>query len=247
MQLPPMLAAYMHAPDGRPIREIDADIVDELTFHIEMRTQDNLRTGMTPEAARSDALSRFGDFNRTHRRCRRILLGDRIMLQRLQTVLTVALLGAVVYLAVGFYGWQRSQAAVTAKMLASLEQIARKQDTLDAIAAESRSNPADAAPSVVQTVPKIDDRNADSSLTEIRVTYNRRMMDGNWSWCYDPDQLKTTGKPRYEADGRTCVLPVKLEPGKTYMIWLNTDTFRNFKDTAGRPAVPYGLRFATRK
>ena len=35
------------------------------------------------------------------------------MLQRVQAGLIVVLLGAVVYLAVGFYGWQRSQSAVT--------------------------------------------------------------------------------------------------------------------------------------
>ena len=35
-------------------------------------------------------------------------------------------------------------------------------------------------------------------------------------------------------------------PGKTYAIWLNSQKFRNFKDTAGRPAVPYLLVFRTR-
>ena len=44
---------------------------------------------------------------------------------------------------------------------------------------------------------------------------------------------------------RTCVLPVKLEPGKTYAIWLNSQKFGNFKDTDGRSAVPYLLVFRT--
>jgi hypothetical protein len=237
MQFPQTLAAYLRLPDRRPIGEIDSDILDELTFHVEMRTSDNQRAGMSPEEARADALGRFGDFDRTRRRCRRILLGDRIMLQRLQAVVTLVLLGAVVYLAVSFYGWQRDQSAVTAQMLASLEQIAKMQNNVDA----------SAAPSVVQTTPQTGDLNVDPSLTEIRVTYNKQMMNGSCSWCYDPEKFKTTGKPRYESDARTCVLPVKLEPGKTYTIWLNTETFRNFRDATGRAAVPYMLEFTTRR
>jgi hypothetical protein len=38
---------------------------------------------------------------------------------------------------------------------------------------------------------------------------------------------------------------VKLEPGKTYVIWLNSQKFRNFKDKDGQPAVPYLLVFET--
>jgi hypothetical protein len=60
---------------------------------------------------------------------------------------------------------------------------------------------------------------------------------------------KTVGeKPiHYEKDKRTCVLKVKLEPGKTYAIWVNSDNFKNFKDADGRPAVPYLLVFKTKK
>jgi hypothetical protein len=47
-------------------------------------------------------------------------------------------------------------------------------------------------------------------------------------------------------DQRTCVLPVKLEPGKTYAIWVNSEKFNNFKDVGGRSAVPYLLGFKTK-
>jgi len=39
---------------------------------------------------------------------------------------------------------------------------------------------------------------------------------------------------------------VRLQAGKTYAIWLNTQKFSNFKDAQGRPAVPYLLVFKTR-
>jgi len=41
------------------------------------------------------------------------------------------------------------------------------------------------------------------------------------------------------------VLPVKLEPGKTYAIWLNSRKFGNFEDSDGRSAVPCLLVFRT--
>jgi RNA polymerase sigma-70 factor (ECF subfamily) len=101
---------------------------------------------------------------------------------------------------------------------------------------------------VVKTVPPAGASGVDPKLTEIRVTYSKNMKDGSWSWStWDPESFpKTAGKPRYEADQRTCVLPVKLEPNKFYAIWLNSARFGNFKDTQGRPAVPYLLVFKTK-
>ena len=48
-------------------------------------------------------------------------------------------------------------------------------------------------------------------------------------------------------DGRTCVLPVKREPGKTYVVWLNSPKFHNFKDSKGQSSLPYLLVFQTSK
>jgi RNA polymerase sigma-70 factor (ECF subfamily) len=73
-------------------------------------------------------------------------------------------------------------------------------------------------------------------------------MDETWSWSTISKETfpKVTGKIRYDKDGRTCVLPVKLEPGKTYAVWVNSERFQNFKDEGGRSAVPYLLVFQTR-
>ncbi len=106
----------------------------------------------------------------------------------------------------------------------------------------------DSAPAVVvKTTPVAGATGVDTALAELQVTYSKAMQDGSWSWStWGPENFPdTTGQPRYLADGRTCVLPVKLQPGKFYAIWLNSEKFRNFKDTAGRPAVPYLLSFST--
>jgi len=80
------------------------------------------------------------------------------------------------------------------------------------------------------------------------VTFSKKMHDDSWSWSTASQESfpETTGKPKYAEDQRTCVLPVKLQPGKTYAIWVNSQKFRNFKDAAGHPAVPYLLVFKTK-
>ena len=483
MSWPSAFALLSPPLDPRPIGVIEQDIRDELEFHLAMRTLDNEAAGMSALEARQDAVCRFGDFERIRKQCRQTLLGERIMLQRLQAVLTLALLGAVVFLGLELYRGQRanetamatlmqkSQAAsdlmmqkseaATARMMEAVAQSARrpaasspqfdvlepaaldklfprdavltdvqrgfrdwseatfpamnaawweelgpaerttwedkwlmqlsstsektrekaiqclaaagckraipevlkiavervekdnadrceavralgilgdqklvpelvpltyhynmntrlwaqialarltgknfgrdvaswkswwekqggqppisdtpvvwatsswmqsmlekegggtpeKQDEMDRRFAKRANDPArplapqafDAkadAPSVVSTSPKTADREVDPSLTEIRVTYSKPMMNGSWSWCYDPDGLTTTGAPHYEADGKTCVLPVKLEPGKTYTISLNSKSYHNFRDATGQPAIPYVLQFRTRQ
>lgn len=105
----------------------------------------------------------------------------------------------------------------------------------------------DAPPVVVKTVPIAGTTGVDPGLAEVSVTFSRSMQDGSWSWSTWSDESfpELAGKPRYLPDGRTCVLPVKLQPGRFYAIWLNSEKFRNFKDASGRPAVPYLLTFQT--
>ena len=106
-----------------------------------------------------------------------------------------------------------------------------------------------ARPVVVKTVPEAGAGDVDPKLTEIQVAFSKDMQDGNWSWVKLSEESfpPLDGKPKYLADKRTCVLPVKLEPGKTYALWVNSDKLGNFKDADGRPAVPYLLVFKTKK
>ena len=103
-------------------------------------------------------------------------------------------------------------------------------------------------PVVVRTVPEAGKSGIDAATTKIKVTFSKDMTDRSWSWSTAskdsfPD---TTGRPHYENDKRTCVLPVKLKPGRTYAIWLNSEKFGNFKDADGNSAVPYLLVFKTK-
>jgi RNA polymerase sigma-70 factor (ECF subfamily) len=118
---------------------------------------------------------------------------------------------------------------------------------LGAIDKDADVSLATAPPVVVKTVPQAGSEGVNSSLNEIRVTYSKDMKDGTWSWStWGVNTFpQTAGKPHYLPDKRTCVLPVHLEAGKTYAIWLNSENFQNFKDSGGRRAVPYLLIFKT--
>jgi hypothetical protein len=104
-------------------------------------------------------------------------------------------------------------------------------------------------PVVVKTEPEAGTGEVDPKLTEIKITFSKDMRDRTWSWSTLSKQSfpKVDGKPKYLADKRTCVLPVELDPGKTYAIWVNSAKFGNFKDTSGRSASPYLLVFKTKK
>ena len=85
---------------------------------------------------------------------------------------------------------------------------------------------------------------------EPAVTFSKDMItDRMWSFCQISKETfpTTSGQIHYESDKRTCVLPVKLEPGKTYVIWCNRGQFNSFRDTQNTPAVPYLLVFETSK
>jgi len=103
-------------------------------------------------------------------------------------------------------------------------------------------------PVVVKTEPQSGFTDVDPSITELRVTFSKPMTDGDWAWAQISDDTypKTTGRPRFLDDHKTCVLPVKLESGKTYVIWLNLPPYDSFQDTDGHRAVRYLLAFQTK-
>jgi RNA polymerase sigma-70 factor (ECF subfamily) len=106
-------------------------------------------------------------------------------------------------------------------------------------------------PVVIKTVPESGTSGVDPGLTEVRVTFSAPMKQGSYAWCtwgegtqYFPE---TRGSASFVEDGRTCVLPVKLAPGKLYALWVNSESHDAFQDRLGHPAVPYLLIFETRK
>jgi hypothetical protein len=104
------------------------------------------------------------------------------------------------------------------------------------------------APVVVKAVPEAGSKEVSPGLVEIRITFSKPMTDQSWSWssAWKDSAPETVGKPKYDADHKTCVVKVKLEPGRTYGYWINSQNFHGFKDEQGHSAVPYLLAFRTK-
>ncbi len=105
-------------------------------------------------------------------------------------------------------------------------------------------------PVVVNTFPQAGDTAVDPAIKEIRVTFSKEMMTQEmWSWVMVSKESfpRITGDIKFLDDKRTCVAPVKLEAGKTYVIWFNSQKYNYFKDKNHNSAIPYMLVFQTRK
>ncbi len=119
------------------------------------------------------------------------------------------------------------------------------------VAGTAQGDPVAAAafpPVVVKTVPAAGDKHVDPALREVRVTFSRDMLtEEMWSFVYaNPAPFPKIAGPIHYVDARTCVLPVALEPGKTYGMWINSKEHTSFRDRSHQPAVPYLLVFETR-
>jgi hypothetical protein len=105
-------------------------------------------------------------------------------------------------------------------------------------------------PVVIKTLPVAGDTEVDANKTkEVRVTFSKKMMDESWSWTQISDEttLPISGKVHFDKSRRTCIAPVQLEPGRTYVVWLNSERYQSFMDENRRPAVPYLLVFETKQ
>lgn len=104
------------------------------------------------------------------------------------------------------------------------------------------------APNVVEIYPVSGSNDVDPLTQEITVTFDEPMKDRTWSWAYTNKNKfpVVVGQPYFKPGYTINVLPVKLESNKEYEIWINSEKFKNFKDRAGNPAIPFRLVFTTK-
>ena len=101
------------------------------------------------------------------------------------------------------------------------------------------------APKVVSTFPPTD-AVVPAGIQQISITYDRPMAQ-SWSFATGGEQAfpEIGGGPTISDDHRTISLPVRLRPNTAYVVWLNTEHAKNFKDEQGHAATPYRLAFTT--
>lgn len=105
-----------------------------------------------------------------------------------------------------------------------------------------------AKPQIVAISPKNGATDVDPNLTELRVTFNVPMAAG-FSWTGGGPEFPTIPegkKPYWLQDRVTCVLPVRLNPGTSYRLGLNSPSHRNFRSAGGEPLDPVVYTFKTR-
>ena len=103
-------------------------------------------------------------------------------------------------------------------------------------------------PQIVSLTPVNGARDVDPGLTELRVTFNVAMGEG-FSWTGGGPEFPTIAegkKPYWIEDHKTCVLPVRLNPGSQYRLGLNSPSHKNFQSAGGVPLDPVTYSFKTR-
>ncbi|HKQ75401.1 MAG TPA: permease prefix domain 1-containing protein [Blastocatellia bacterium] len=92
-----------------PVRNeaVNREVENELRFHLELRTRDNIAAGMSPEDAEADAMRRFGDIDRIQAVC------EEIRKERLAGSMKV--IKGVIYAMIG--------CGLTLKLVANLDQL----------------------------------------------------------------------------------------------------------------------------
>jgi beta-lactamase regulating signal transducer with metallopeptidase domain len=103
-------------------------------------------------------------------------------------------------------------------------------------------------PEVVELEPENDSTNVDPAINTLRVTFNLPMDTGGFSWTGGGPTFPAIpqgAKARWSRDGRTALLPVKLEPGKRYELGLNSVSHKNFASRWGVPLAPVRYEFKT--
>jgi RNA polymerase sigma-70 factor (ECF subfamily) len=104
------------------------------------------------------------------------------------------------------------------------------------------------APAIVEIEPANGAKDVDPKTKALRVTFNMKMGEG-MSWTGGGQlfpKLPDGEKPRWSADGKTCTLPVMLEPDHDYRLGLNSPSHINFHSQWGVPLPPVIYQFRTR-
>lgn len=102
-----------------------------------------------------------------------------------------------------------------------------------------------ARPRVIRTVPSNGDVEVELSLAEIVVQFDQPMLADQYSVIGGGSSFpEVTGAP-YWINSTTFALPVRLQPGTTYVMGFNSEVYTGFQNEESEAAVPYNLTFAT--
>ena len=114
--------------------------------------------------------------------------------------------------------------------------------------AEAEKSAAGGPPQIVSVSPVNGVKDVDPAMKEVTVTFDRDMSP-SFTWNgKGADFPFVPDSNAFWRDNRTCVLPVKLEPGRSYRIGLNTfsPNHQSFCSAQGVRVLPTTICFSTR-
>lgn len=102
-------------------------------------------------------------------------------------------------------------------------------------------------PAVVRMSPANGASGVSTAMTQLEIEFNMPMGGGfSFTTRGHKDRFpEGTGKPRWSADGKTCIMPVRLEPNRSYIIGINSRSRQNFRSAAGTPLPMVTWTFST--
>jgi hypothetical protein len=101
-------------------------------------------------------------------------------------------------------------------------------------------------PRIIGLTPAVTGGPIDPATKELSIDFDRGMSTSGYSFVGDQSQMpKLTGKPWFSSDGKSLVLPVKLQPGKRYTLRLNSLQHHGFTSAAGFALEPTEISFTT--
>lgn len=103
-----------------------------------------------------------------------------------------------------------------------------------------------AAPKVVITSPDTGDNDVSPHVKEIRIEFDQPMNPGGRSIVGGGDSFPEISGKLGWANDHTFVMAVTLKPDHDYAFSVNSDTFKNFRGTNGKPCEWYRVQFHTR-
>ena len=136
-----------------------------------------------------------------------------------------------------------------AKREALKKDLAKRVELLSKPPLDDKGKPFDPKriPKIVTISPKNGDKAVDSDTAELRITFDIPMGEG-FSFAARGDSgtpAVPDTQPYWTEDGRTCVRPIKLEPGKKYEHLINVPPFVGFVSVYGVPAARLNYSFTT--
>jgi hypothetical protein len=102
-------------------------------------------------------------------------------------------------------------------------------------------------PKVVSFGPENGAKDVDPKIQFVSATFDVPMGSGK-SWCNGDGEFPKGPEGKratWTNDGLTCRLPVILEPGHSYTLYLNSTYFNNFQSQWGVPLPPVVYKFQT--